>query len=79
MRSNFPSLLKPDGIFSLMADALSYQAPGSQGPARASSNVDAAPGPTPALRQGILCRVGRMFSFPAHAGELERRAFVPYY
>ena len=79
MRSSFPSLLKPDGIFSLMADALSYQAPGSQGPARGGSPVDAAPGLAPALRQGILRRVGRMFSFPAHAGGLERRAFVPYY
>ena len=79
MQSNFPSLLKPDGIFSLMADALSYQAPGSQGPARGSSHVDAAPGPAPALRPGILRRVGGMFSFPARTGGLERRAFVPYY
>lgn len=78
MRSTFPSLLKPDGIFSLMADALSSPAPGSEGPGR-NSMVDAAPGAAPALRQGILRRVGRGFSFPARTGGLERRAFVPYY
>lgn len=78
MRTTFPSLLKPDGIFSLMADALSSPAPGSEGPCR-SSMVDAAPGPAPALRPRILRRVGRMISSPACAGGLDRRAFVPYY
>jgi hypothetical protein len=78
MQSTFPSLLKPDGIFSLMADALSSPAPGSEGPCR-NSMVDAAPSPAPALRPGVLRRVGEMFSSPARAGGLDRRAFVPYY
>jgi hypothetical protein len=79
MRITPPSLLDPDGLFSLMANALMSPAPGSEGFGRRSADVDAAPSPAQAPRQGVLRRVARRFSLLAPNGARERAAFVPYY
>ena len=79
MRTTPPSLLDPDGLFSLMANALMSPAPGSEGFGRRSADVDAAPSPAPAPRHAVLRRVARRFLLPAQNGARERAAFVPYY
>jgi len=77
MRITPPSLLDPDGLFSLMANALMSPAPGSEGFGRPSADVDAAPSLAP--RHAVLRRVARRFLLPARNGARERAAFVPYY
>lgn len=79
MRNTPPSLLDPDGLFSLMANALMSPAPGSEGFGRRSADIDAAPSPAPVRRHGIFLRVARSFSLSARNGGCERTGFVPYY
>jgi len=79
MRITPPSLLDPDGLFSLMANALMSPAPGSEGFGRRGADVDAAPSPAPAPRHAVLQRAARRFSLLAPNGGCERAGFVPYY
>lgn len=79
MRITPPSLLDPDGLFSLMANALMSPAPGSEGCGRRRADVDAAPSPAPVRRHGVLQRAARRFSLLALNGGCERAGFVPYY
>jgi hypothetical protein len=79
MRITPPSLLDPEGLFSLMANALMSPAPGSEGFGRRSADADAAPSPAPPPRRGVLRRVARRFPLLAPNGARERAGFVPYY